>query len=76
MRRLPVDAELVVEEQVAAKRDVRGREPIAHDERPLGKVRVAKLYFLRGLEGKAARIKEDISAVSAAKAAAKSAAAE
>ena len=27
-----------------------------------GKVRGAKLYFLRGLEGKAARIKEDLSA--------------
>ncbi|MGH8114145.1 MAG: 50S ribosomal protein L19 [Rhodanobacteraceae bacterium] len=27
-----------------------------------GKVRGAKLYFLRGLEGKAARIKEDIAA--------------
>ena len=40
-----------------------------------GKVRGAKLYFLRGLEGKAARIKEDIAAVSAAKAAAKAAAA-
>ncbi|MCE5234042.1 MAG: 50S ribosomal protein L19 [Mizugakiibacter sp.] len=28
-----------------------------------GKVRGAKLYYLRGLEGKAARIKEDIGAV-------------
>ncbi|MGH8211791.1 MAG: 50S ribosomal protein L19, partial [Rhodanobacteraceae bacterium] len=27
-----------------------------------GKVRGAKLYYLRGLEGKAARIKEDIAA--------------
>ena len=36
-----------------------------------GKVRGAKLYYLRGLEGKAARIKEDIAAVSAAKAASK-----
>jgi large subunit ribosomal protein L19 len=27
-----------------------------------GKVRAAKLYYLRGLEGKAARIKEDLSA--------------
>ncbi len=27
-----------------------------------GKVRAAKLYYLRGLEGKAARIKEDIAA--------------
>jgi large subunit ribosomal protein L19 len=27
-----------------------------------GKVRGAKLYYLRGLEGKAARIKEDLSA--------------
>jgi len=41
-----------------------------------GKVRGAKLYYLRGLEGKAARIKEDIAAVSAAKAAKKKAAAE
>ncbi|HTV85777.1 MAG TPA: 50S ribosomal protein L19 [Dyella sp.] len=29
-----------------------------------GKVRGAKLYYLRGLEGKAARIKEDIAAAS------------
>ena len=29
-----------------------------------GKVRGAKLYFLRGLEGKAARIKEDLAAAS------------
>ena len=40
-----------------------------------GKVRGAKLYYLRGLEGKAARIKEDIAAVSAAKISAKAAAA-
>ncbi|MBN8713923.1 MAG: 50S ribosomal protein L19 [Xanthomonadales bacterium] len=33
-----------------------------------GKVRGAKLYFLRGLEGKAARIKEDVAAAAAAKA--------
>ncbi len=32
-----------------------------------GKVRGAKLYYLRGLEGKAARIKEDIAAAQAAK---------
>jgi large subunit ribosomal protein L19 len=31
-----------------------------------GKVRGAKLYYLRGLEGKAARIKEDIAASSSA----------
>lgn len=40
-----------------------------------GKVRGAKLYFLRGLEGKAARIKEDVAAAAAAKAKAKAAAA-
>ncbi|GAB3036417.1 MULTISPECIES: 50S ribosomal protein L19 [Oleiagrimonas] len=40
-----------------------------------GKVRGAKLYHLRGLEGKAARIKEDIAAAQAAKAAAKAEAA-
>lgn len=39
-----------------------------------GKVRGAKLYHLRGLEGKAARIKEDIAAAQAAKASAKLAA--
>ncbi|MGA7297145.1 MAG: 50S ribosomal protein L19 [Rhodanobacteraceae bacterium] len=33
-----------------------------------GKVRGAKLYHLRGLEGKAARIKEDISAITKSKA--------
>lgn len=32
-----------------------------------GKVRGAKLYYLRGLEGKAARIKEDIGATAPAK---------
>ena len=41
-----------------------------------GKVRGAKLYFLRGLEGKAARIKEDVAAAAAAKAKAKAAAAK
>ncbi|MDA3912651.1 50S ribosomal protein L19 [Oleiagrimonas sp.] len=39
-----------------------------------GKVRGAKLYHLRGLEGKAARIKEDIAAAQAIKAKAKAAA--
>jgi len=34
-----------------------------------GKVRSAKLYYLRGLEGKAARIKEDLAAAQQAKAA-------
>jgi len=33
-----------------------------------GKVRGAKLYYLRGLEGKAARIKEDVAAAAKAKA--------
>lgn len=32
-----------------------------------GKVRASKLYYLRGLEGKAARIKEDINATQRAK---------
>jgi large subunit ribosomal protein L19 len=32
-----------------------------------GKVRAGKLYYLRGLEGKAARIKEDLAANAAAK---------
>jgi len=32
-----------------------------------GKVRAGKLYYLRGLEGKAARIKEDLAAAAAAK---------
>lgn len=40
-----------------------------------GKVRGAKLYYLRGLEGKAARIKEDVAAAAAVKANAKAAAA-
>ena len=39
-----------------------------------GKVRGAKLYYLRGLEGKAARIKEDVAAAAAAKAKHKTAA--
>ena len=39
-----------------------------------GKVRAGKLYYLRGLEGKKARIKEDLSAHSKAKAAAAAAA--
>ena len=39
-----------------------------------GKVRGAKLYFLRGLEGKAARIKEDVAAAAAAKIKARAAA--
>lgn len=38
-----------------------------------GKVRAAKLYYLRGLEGKAARIKEDIAAAAEAKAVKKAA---
>lgn len=33
-----------------------------------GRVRAGKLYYLRGLEGKAARIKEDLGAVAKAKA--------
>ena len=41
-----------------------------------GKVRAGKLYYLRGLEGKKARIKEDLSAHAKAKAAAAAAAAE
>ena len=41
-----------------------------------GKVRGAKLYYLRNLEGKAARIKEDVAAAAAAKASAKAGAAE
>ena len=40
-----------------------------------GKVRAGKLYYLRGLEGKAARIKEDLAANAAAKAARQAAAA-
>ena len=34
----------------------------------IGRVRSGKLYYLRGLEGKAARIKEDLAAVAKAKA--------
>ena len=41
-----------------------------------GKVRAGKLYYLRDLEGKAARIKEDLAAHAAAKAARLAAAAE
>lgn len=41
-----------------------------------GKVRAGKLYYLRGLEGKAARIKEDLAAVAKAKAEKAAAAAE
>ncbi|MEO8743149.1 MAG: 50S ribosomal protein L19 [Lysobacteraceae bacterium] len=40
-----------------------------------GKVRAGKLYYLRDLEGKKARIKEDLAGNAAAKAAAKAAAA-
>ena len=40
-----------------------------------GKVRAGKLYYLRDLEGKAARIKEDLAAAAAAKAARQAAAA-
>ena len=40
-----------------------------------GKVRAGKLYYLRDLEGKAARIKEDLAAYAAAKAARQAAAA-
>jgi large subunit ribosomal protein L19 len=40
-----------------------------------GKVRAGKLYYLRGLEGKKARIKEDLAAHAKAKAAAAAAAA-
>jgi large subunit ribosomal protein L19 len=38
------------------------------DVKRKGKVRAGKLYYLRGLEGKAARIKEDLGAVAKAKA--------
>ena len=41
-----------------------------------GRVRAGKLYYLRGLEGKKARIKEDLSHHAKAKAAAAAAAAE
>ncbi|MBS7458870.1 50S ribosomal protein L19 [Coralloluteibacterium stylophorae] len=40
-----------------------------------GKVRAGKLYYLRGLEGKKARIKEDLAATARASAAAQAAAA-
>src|SRR3546814_13752052 len=40
-----------------------------------GEVRAGKLYYLRGLEGKKARIKEDIHGTAKARAAAKAAAA-
>ena len=40
-----------------------------------GAVRAGKLYYLRGLEGRAARIREDLAAVAKAKAEAKAAAA-
>lgn len=39
------------------------------DVKRRGKVRSGKLYYLRGLEGKAARIKEDLAAAAQAKAA-------
>ena len=39
-----------------------------------GAVRAGKLYYLRGLEGKAARIREDLAAVAKAKAEAKASA--
>ena len=42
----------------------------------IGRVRAGKLYYLRDLEGKAARIKEDLAANAAAKAARLAAAAE
>ena len=45
------------------------------DVKRRGKVRAGKLYYLRGLEGKAARIKEDLAANAAAKAARQAAAA-
>lgn len=41
----------------------------------MGRVRAGKLYYLRGLEGKKARIKEDLAAQAKAKAAAKATAA-
>jgi large subunit ribosomal protein L19 len=41
----------------------------------MGRVRAGKLYYLRGLEGKKARIKEDLAGQAKAKAAAKAAAA-
>jgi large subunit ribosomal protein L19 len=45
------------------------------DVKRRGKVRAGKLYYLRGLEGKKARIKEDLAAYAKAKAAAAAAAA-
>lgn len=44
------------------------------DVKRRGKVRAGKLYYLRGLEGKKARIKEDLAAYAKAKAAAAAAA--
>ncbi|PKM17037.1 MAG: 50S ribosomal protein L19 [Gammaproteobacteria bacterium HGW-Gammaproteobacteria-2] len=41
----------------------------------MGRVRAGKLYYLRGLEGKKARIKEDLAGQAKAKTAAKAAAA-
>ena len=46
------------------------------DVKRRGKVRAGKLYYLRGLEGKKARIKEDLAAYAKAKANAAAAAAE
>ena len=46
------------------------------DVKRRGKVRSGKLYYLRGLEGKKARIKEDLAAYARAKNAAAAAAAE
>ena len=46
------------------------------DVKRRGKVRAGKLYYLRGLEGKKARIKEDLAGNAKAKAAAAAAAAE
>ena len=46
------------------------------DVKRRGKVRAGKLYYLRGLEGKKARIKEDLAAYAKAKAAAAAAAAQ
>lgn len=45
------------------------------DVKRRGKVRAGKLYYLRGLEGKKARIKEDLAAYAKAKAGAAAAAA-
>ena len=46
------------------------------DVKRRGKVRAGKLYYLRGLEGKKARIKEDLAAYARAKSAAAATAAE